>query len=95
MKMLSKSNSLFLFCLVANKSENHWRKLAHCTLQRHKMAAVKFQTCLVPAFILKYHKIPLMSHFDKTVMNIGYYYHHGLPTDTWIKSLNIVGMKDN
>ena len=26
---------------------------------------------------LKCHKMPVMSHFDKTVMNVGYYYHEG------------------
>ena len=26
---------------------------------------------------------------------IGYYYHHLSTTDTWIKNLNIVGVKDN
>ena len=36
-----------------------------------------------------------MSHFGKTVMNIGYYYHQGTSTDTGIKNLNIVGIKDN
>ena len=41
---MNKANGLFLFCLVANKSENHWRKLAHCNLQRHKMAALELQT---------------------------------------------------
>ena len=45
MKKLSKANWLFLFYLVANKSENHYRKLAHCTLWRHKMAALELQTC--------------------------------------------------
>ena len=32
---------------------------------------------LMSAFILKCHKMLLMSRFDKTVMNIGYYYHQG------------------
>ena len=35
----------------------------------------------------------LMSHFDKTEMNIGYYYRQGSTTDTLIKNLNIVGLK--
>ena len=34
----------------------------------------------------------LMSHFDKTVINIGA---KSPPTDTWINNLNIVGIKDN
>ena len=37
----------------------------------------------------------LMSHFDKTVVNIGYYYHQGPQMDTWMKNLNILGIKDN
>ena len=45
MKKLSNANGLFLFYLVANKSENHWGKLAQCTLQRHKMTAIELQTC--------------------------------------------------
>ena len=36
MKKLSKANWLFLFHPIDNQSENHWRKLAHCTLRRHK-----------------------------------------------------------
>ena len=45
MKMFSKANWLFLFYLVANKSKNHQRKLAHYTLQRHNMAALKLLIC--------------------------------------------------
>ena len=43
MKMLSKANCLFLFYPVVDKSENHWRELAHCTLQRQKMAALELR----------------------------------------------------
>ena len=43
MTKLSKTNGLFLFYLVANESENHWRKLARFTLWRHKMAALELQ----------------------------------------------------
>ena len=32
---------------------------------------------MMSAFILKCHKMLLMSHFDKYVLNIGYYYHQG------------------
>ena len=35
-----------------------------------------------------------MSHFDKTVIKI-IITTEGPPTDTWIKNLNIVGIKDN
>ena len=98
MKKLSKSNWLFSFYPVANKSANHWCKLAHFTLQKHKMAALELDLSkmLMSAFILKCHKMLLMSHFDKTVMSIGYIITtKGPPTDTWIKNLNIVGIKDN
>ena len=37
-----------------------------------------------------------MSHFNRSVMNIGYHYHQGsTPTDPWIKNLSIVGIKDS
>ena len=36
----------------------------------------------------------LMSHFDKTVIKI-IITTKGPPTNTWIKNLNIVGIKDN
>ena len=39
----------------------------------------------------------LMSHFNKTVMKVGYYYLQWVQqqTCTSIKNLNIVGIKDN
>ena len=49
---------------------------------------------LISAFILKYHKMLLMSHFNKTVIKI-IITTKGPPTDTWIKNLNILGIKDN
>ena len=36
----------------------------------------------------------LMSHFDKTVVKIIITI-KGPPTDTWMKNLNILGIKDN
>ena len=82
---------IVLFYPVGNKSENHWRKLAHCTLRRHKMVAQDLSKMLMSAFILKCHKMLLMSHFDKT----DGYTTKGPSTDTWIINLNIVGIKDN
>ena len=42
--------------------------------------------------ILEYHKMLLMSHLNKTVIIITT---KGRPTNTWIKNLNIVRIKDN
>ena len=36
-----------------------------------------FSEMLMSAFILKRHKMLLISHLNKTVMNIGYYYQQG------------------
>ena len=71
MKILSKAN-LFLFYPVVNRSENHWRKLAHCTLQRQNGSPrIKdLSKMLMSAFILKCHKMLLMSDFNKTVIVI-------------------------
>ena len=71
MKKLSTSNWLFLFYLVDSKSENHWGKLAH-NICKDTAAAMELglSKMLMSAFILKYHKMLLMSHFDKTVIKI-------------------------
>ena len=39
------SNATCAIHMLKNKSENHWGKLAHCTLQRDRTAAVELQTC--------------------------------------------------
>ena len=57
MRKLSKVNGLSLFCIVANKSENHWRKSAHCILRRHKMAVLELQT-FQDADVSIYFKVP-------------------------------------
>ena len=44
---------------------------------------------LMSASTLKCHKMLLVSHFYKIVINIGHYYPQGPPTDTWIKNLTI------
>ena len=79
MQKLSKANGLFLLCLVANKSENHWRKytLYPAKTQNGSPRITDLSKMLMSAFILKCHKMLLMSHFYKTVMNIAYYYHQG------------------
>ena len=47
---------------------------------------------LMSAFILKYRKMLLISHFDKTVIKI-IITTKGPPADTWMKNLNILGVK--
>ena len=58
------------------------------------MAALELQI-LQNADVSIYFKMLLVCHFDITVMHIGYYTYQGPPTDTWIKNLNIMGIKDN
>ena len=59
---------------MANKAENHWCKLAHCTLRRQKRQPKNYKL-LMSAFILKCHEMLLMTHFDKALTDIGYHYH--------------------
>ena len=37
----------------------------------------------------------LMNHLDKTMMNIGYYYHQRSASGHMTNNLNIVGIKDD
>ena len=82
MKKLSKANWLFLFYQVVNKSDNHWRKLEHCTIQRHKKSVVELQIC---------------QNDDVSIcFSIGYYHYQGyIPTDKCIMNIIIVGIKYN
>ena len=54
------------------------------------MAAQELQTD-----ILKFHKMELMSHFDKTVMIIGNYYHQGSTNRHLDQESKYWGIKDN
>ena len=90
MKKFYKANGLFLFYLVANKSENHWRKYPAKT-QNGSPIITDLSKVLMSAFILKCHKILMMSLFYKT----DEYTTKGPATNTWIKNPNIVVIKDN
>ena len=71
-----QSQLIVMFHLLAKESENYWRKLAYPEkTQNGSPRITDVSKMLMSASISKCHKMLLMSHFNKTVMNIGYYHH--------------------